>query len=114
LNWPPGARSSNLRSANDGGFCACVVDNPQIRVPIAPASSSVAMVGASMDLWTSQPGFNQDLGLFVCDSSVTSCASFSSFSLLAWKESGGFAGTFSPNAAYAEAVLGVSSAHNYV
>jgi hypothetical protein len=67
-----------------------------------------------MDLWTSQAGYNQDLGIFVCDSSLLSCSPFSSFSLLAWKESGGFAGTFSPNAAYAEAVLGVTSGHNYV
>jgi hypothetical protein len=34
--------------------------------------------------------------------------------LLAWKESGGFAGTFSPNAAFAQTTYQMSSGHTYV
>jgi hypothetical protein len=34
--------------------------------------------------------------------------------LLAWKESGGFAGTFSPNAAFAQATYQMTAAHTYV
>jgi len=34
--------------------------------------------------------------------------------LLAWKESGGFAGTFSPNAAFAQTEFHMTSGHTYV
>ncbi len=33
--------------------------------------------------------------------------------LLAWKESGGFAGTFSPNAAFLQAYYSMTSGHTY-
>ena len=34
--------------------------------------------------------------------------------LVAWKESGGFAGTFSPNAAFVQATFAMASGHTYV
>ena len=34
--------------------------------------------------------------------------------LIAWKESGGFAGTYSPNAAYIQATVPLLSGHAYV
>lgn len=54
------------------------------------------------DLWTSSAGYNQDIGIAV-DSAV-----------IAWKESGGFAGTFSPNAAYVQGTIGIEPGHTYV
>jgi hypothetical protein len=58
-----------------------------------PAGTWMAYVFANSDLWTSLAGYNQDLGVTV------------NGSLLAWKESGGFAGTFSPNAAFVQATM---------
>ena len=34
--------------------------------------------------------------------------------LVAWKESGGFAGTFSPNAAFVQGVMPVTGGHYYI
>jgi len=45
----------------------------------------------------STSGYNQDLGLAL-DGNI-----------VGWKESGGYAGTFSPNAAYVETVVPLSS-----
>jgi hypothetical protein len=50
-------------------------------------------------LWTANAGVNQDLGIFV------SGGAFGSGKLVAWKESGGNAGIFSPNAAFVQTVL---------
>ena len=76
--------------------------------PITPPSAnSTAILGANADLWTSSAGYNQDLGIFV---SVNGAAD----SLVAWKESGGFAGTFSPNAAFVHTVYPMSAGTNYV
>ena len=60
---------------------------------LPPAGTWMAYVFANSDLWTSLAGYNQDLGIAV------------NGSLLAWKESGGFAGTFSPNAAFVQATI---------
>jgi hypothetical protein len=61
-----------------------------------PASSDcLALISGNADLWTAHAGINQDLGISV-DGTI-----------VAWKESGGFAGTFSPNAAYVQAVVPV-------
>jgi hypothetical protein len=64
-------------------------------VTTIPASNSqiTAVVTANADLWTEQLGLNQDLAIFVDGT------------LAAWKESGGFAGTFSPNAALVQTVV---------
>ena len=64
-----------------------------LRLSFAPASNQEVVLGANSDLWTATAGYNQDLGIFA---SVDGGAD----QLLGWKESGGFAGTFSPNAAY--------------
>jgi hypothetical protein len=70
------------------------IDSTKLWITI-PASSSqtMALVTANADLWTEQPGLNQDLAIFVDGT------------LAAWKESGGFAGTFSPNAALVQTVV---------
>ena len=80
--------------------------DPALRVTYtAPAGGGVLLDG-NMDLWTARAGFNQDIGIF----SGTDCALNH---LLAWKESGGFAGTLSPNAALVESLLPVSSGGSY-
>ena len=65
------------------------------------------LVSGNADLWTANSGYNQDLGIFV---SVNGGAP----TLVAWKESGGFAGTFSPNAAFVQAVYTMNPGNSYV
>jgi hypothetical protein len=76
-------------------------------ITLAPSATSTAILGANADLWTASAGYNQDLGIFV---SVNSGAD----SLVAWKESGGSAGTFSPNAAFIHTVYSMSGGSTYV
>jgi hypothetical protein len=72
-----------------------------------PESVNNLIVGGNADLWTANAGYNQDLGIFVSTDSGPDL-------LLAWKESGGFAGTFSPNAAFAQTVFQTGIGHTYV
>jgi hypothetical protein len=74
----------------------------------APASDCLAVIGVNMDLWTENAGVNQDIGIKLQTGSITY-----SPAVLAWKESGGSAGTFSPNAAYLETVLPVYQGLSY-
>jgi hypothetical protein len=68
--------------------------------------SEPVLVSGNADLWTANGGYNQDLGIFVSEDGGTP-------TLLAWKESGGFAGTFSPNAAFVQAVYTLEPGHSY-
>jgi hypothetical protein len=78
-----------------------------LNVTVAPGSNTNSILGANADLWTANAGFNQDIGIFVSDNGGAD-------TLVAWKESGGFAGTSSPNAAYAQATYAMTSGHTYV
>jgi hypothetical protein len=62
---------------------------------LSAPSDCLALISGNADLWTAHAGINQDFGISV-DGTI-----------VAWKESGGFAGTFSPNAAYVQAVVPV-------
>jgi hypothetical protein len=73
-------------------------------------SSCLYLVSANVDLWTSQPGYNQDIGISVTGGSYPTTPGQPE----AWKESGGFAGTFSPNAAYVETVIALAPGPTYV
>jgi len=68
----------------------------------------VMILGANSDLWTVSNGFNQDLAIV----QVTGTGP-NDQQVLAWKESGGFAGAFSPNAAYVEAVVQIQANVQY-
>jgi hypothetical protein len=67
------------------------------------------LISANIDLWTSQAGYNQDIGISVSGGSYPTVPGQPE----AWKESGGFAGTFSPNAAYVETVITISPQTTY-
>ena len=79
-------------------------------LPALPAAETAVLLvergssdpDANADLWTQNPGINQDLGIFVNDQ------------LVAWKESGGFAGTFSPNAAFVQIAFRAVADQPYV
>jgi plastocyanin len=82
--------------------------NAGLNVTVPGSDNTYALLGANADLFTDTAGYNQDIGLFVTDNGVDNTTP------LAWKESGGFAGTFSPNAAYVEASYPLASGHTYV
>jgi photosystem II stability/assembly factor-like uncharacterized protein len=83
------------------------IDGAKLRLTTSPSSNQSVALRANADLWTDTSGYNQDLGIFVSDKGGAD-------QLLAWKESGGFAGTFSPNAAYVQTLYNMTGGHNYV
>jgi len=70
------------------------VDAVNLKLTIVPTFNALAILTANSSLWTDTAGFNQDLAIFV------------NGSLHSWQESGGFAGTFSPNAVAVHGVFG--------
>jgi len=83
-------------------------------VMFTPPSNGSLVVSGNADLWTAQAGFNQDLGISVSGGTGlgTTYPSVAG-QPESWKESGGFAGTFSPNAAYVQALLAVVGGSSY-
>lgn len=78
----------------------------QLQRTITASQSCTARITANADLWTGTGGVNQDLGIAVSQSGQPE-------SVVAWHESGGFAGTFSPNAAFVQADVPLSSGVQY-
>jgi hypothetical protein len=79
------------------------IDATGLNLTVPVAADSTAVISGNADLFTANAGFNQDIALNV-DGSIAS-----------WKESGGFAGTFSPNEAFVQAVVPLTasaSPHN--
>jgi len=93
--------------AGSNGTWQDVDSSGALAVSFTPASNGAMLLGGNADLWTQTAGVNQDIGLFVAG------GSFGSGQVVAWKESGGFGGTFSPNAAQVQAVVGVSAGTAY-
>ena len=85
------------------------VDLFTLTISFTPTSDCQAFLSGNADLWTANAGFNQDLGISVIDTSFPSVPSQPE----AWKESGGFNGTFSPNAAYVQSVVSFIAGHTY-
>jgi hypothetical protein len=82
------------------------IDATNLTTTLSPVTSATAVLGANVDLWTANSGFNQDVAIFVNDNGTTD-------TLVAWKESGGLAGTFSPNAAFVKATYAMTGGHSY-
>ncbi len=83
------------------------VDSSRLLLSSAPCTSSTGLITANADLFTSTSGVNQDIGIFVDVDGVPGATP------VAWKESGGFAGTFSPDAAYVQAIFAMLAGHSY-
>jgi hypothetical protein len=92
-------------STNSDGASWQDLDATKLGVIVTPATNCLALISGNADLWTTQAGFNQDLGIYVQEANATQYPG----NIVAWKESGGFAGTFSPNAAFVQAVLPMSA-----
>jgi hypothetical protein len=83
-----------------------------LTLTITPAFTSVAVLSANSDLWTSVATFNQDIGIMVAGGSTHIYPTVFG-QPEAWKESGGFAGTFSPNAAFLETAIVLDGGQAY-
>lgn len=92
--------------SNSDGITWVEID-PALRVKCTPAADQWTVATANVDLFTGQAGYNQDVAIFVSDNGGAD-------TLLAWKESGGFAGVFSPNAAFVQAPFQMLATHTYV
>jgi hypothetical protein len=89
------------------GYAWVDVD-PALSLTFSTTGICVAVLGGNADLWTATATFNQDIGFQV----KTTGAAWSP-SAIGWKESGGFAGTFSPNAAFVQALFVTSPGVSY-
>jgi hypothetical protein len=83
------------------------IDSTNLKLSVVPTANSLYVLSANADLWTANPGINQDIGIFI------SGGAFGTGTLVAWKESGGYGGTFSPNAAFVETVLPLANGVTY-
>ena len=96
-------------STNSDGTTWQDLDATNLGLAVTPATSCLAVVSGNADLWTTQPGYNQDLGIYIQEANAAQYPG----NIVAWKESGGFAGTFSPNAAFVQAVFPMSGSLTY-
>ncbi|TMF58097.1 MAG: RCC1 repeat-containing protein [Chloroflexi bacterium] len=99
--------STQYTLASSDGVTWQNIDAAHLSTTLSPTATATAVLGGNVDLWTANAGFNQDIGIFVSDNAGPD-------SLVAWKESGGFAGTFSPNAAFVEGTYAMTASHTYV
>jgi hypothetical protein len=96
--------------ANSDGVTWQNVDATNLSLNILPSFNSRAVLSANAALWTANPGYNQDVGIFVTGGVYPTKAGQPE----AWTESGGFAGTFSPNAAHLETVVPLAAGTSYI
>jgi hypothetical protein len=86
------------------------VDGTNLSLPfMPPAGSWLAFINGNADLWTANSGFNQDVGVSLSGGTFPTTAGQPE----AWKESGGGAGTFSPNAAFVQTSVVVAGGTTY-
>jgi hypothetical protein len=97
-----------LLATSDGAHWSDVdtTTTTPLSLTVTPTANCTAIIGGNADLWTTQATYNQDIGISVSPSSATG-------NIVAWKESGGFAGTFSPNAAFVQATVSLTANTTY-
>jgi hypothetical protein len=126
--WMPAAIGGKLQ----GLFTAAITTQPTLAgsdgttwvpmsgalsITLTPKFHAQARVSANVDLWTTTSGVNQDIGVMVTGG-TGGAGGVGNYPTTtgqpeAWKESGGNAGIFSPNAAQLEAVLPVHAGQAY-
>ena len=84
----------------------------QLVLSITPAFDCLALITGSADLYTDTAGYNQDIGIYVSPSDTANPPNNTQH-IEAWKESGGFAGTNSPNAAFVQTIFNMSLGTTY-
>src|SRR5438046_5115500 len=83
------------------------MDPANLQQTLTPSTAQWALLEANADLWTGRTGYNQDLGIFVSTNGGAD-------TLVGWKESGGYGGTLSPNAAFLQVPFAVTAGNTYV
>jgi hypothetical protein len=83
------------------------IDGFVLTFDVTPTATSLYILSGNADLWTATPGVNQDLGIIV------SGGEYGNGIVVGWKESGGNGGTFSPNAAFVQAVIPLTASTLY-
>ena len=101
------ATNSQYAKANSTGSDWTPIDATNLQLTFAPLADSLFILSGNADLWTANAGVNQDIGIFI------SGGAYGTGKLVAWKESGGFAGTFSPNAAFVQSVMPLAGGTTY-
>jgi hypothetical protein len=105
-----------LLTGNDGNGWTDI-DPVNLSLPdfTVPAGGGIALINGNADLWTTAAGYNQDIGISVVDLGLFPCTGGLGVGCqpVAWKESGGFAGTFSPNAAFVQTAYQMTAGHKY-
>ncbi len=102
-----GSTTKQYNKAGSTGADWTPIDSTGLQISVIPTATSVWVLSANADLWTSTVGTNQDLGIFI------SGGAYGSGTLVAWKESGGYGGTFSPNAAFVQTVIPLAMGTTY-
>jgi hypothetical protein len=85
------------------------IDASRLSLMVTPPSDAMAVIGGSADLWTATAGVNQDVGIAIAGGNYPTHPDQPEV----WKESGGFAGTFSPNAAFVQGVMPLRAGITY-
>jgi hypothetical protein len=93
--------------ANSTGAAWLTMSSSALQLTLSPSVNSNYLVTANSDLWTAVAGYNQDIGIMI------SGGTFGTGTLLTWKESGGIAGAFSPNAAFALGDVALVGGNSY-
>jgi hypothetical protein len=83
------------------------MDAGALKLTLSPSANTSYEISSNADLWTSRAGYNQDLGVMV------SGGAYGTGTVVAWKETGGFGGTFSPNAAQVMTDLHLQAGNTY-
>ena len=107
--WLSACSTSQYSLTGNNGASWVNMDLGHLSLTFTPAAASFAVITANSDLWTQNAGYNQDIGVAVSGGAYPTTINQPE----AWKESGGFAGTFSPNAAFVQTVIPVSASTTY-
>src|SRR4029077_3565293 len=97
-----------LLNGNDGNTWKDMDATNLVITNFSPTATSTGLVSANADLWTTAAGVNQDIGIWISGGIYGTGGT-----LVGWKESGGYGGTFSPNAAYVQTLVTLTAATNY-
>jgi hypothetical protein len=105
--WNTAVSALQYTLTNSDGSTWSQMDATKLVSTLHPGLDEDALVSGNADLWTSSAGFNQDVAVFVTDNGGAK-------QLVVWEESGGFGGTFSPNAAFVQGIFHMTTGHTYV
>jgi hypothetical protein len=102
-----GSTNKQYNKAGSTGADWTPIDSTGLQITVNPTATSVWVLSANADLFTATAGVNQDIGIFI------SGGAYGTGTLVAWKESGGYGGTFSPNAAFVQTVIPLQMGVSY-